>query len=40
MQDDLQDATQWLIKQGLVDPNKVCIAGASYGGYAALMAGS
>lgn len=38
MQDDLQDATHWLIKQGLVDPNKVCIAGASYGGYAALMA--
>ena len=38
MQDDLQDATQWLIQQGLVDPNKVCIAGASYGGYAALMA--
>ncbi len=38
MQDDLQDATHWLIKQGLVDANKVCIAGASYGGYAALMA--
>jgi dipeptidyl aminopeptidase/acylaminoacyl peptidase len=38
MQDDLQDATHWLIKQGLVDAKKVCIAGASYGGYAALMA--
>jgi dipeptidyl aminopeptidase/acylaminoacyl peptidase len=38
MQDDLQDATHWLIEQGLVDANKVCIAGASYGGYAALMA--
>jgi dipeptidyl aminopeptidase/acylaminoacyl peptidase len=37
MQDDLVDAVQWAAKQGLVDPAKVCIAGASYGGYAALM---
>lgn len=38
MQDDLQDAANWLIAQNIIDPKKVCIAGASYGGYAALMA--
>jgi dipeptidyl aminopeptidase/acylaminoacyl peptidase len=38
MQDDLQDATHWLIEQNIIDPNRVCIGGASYGGYAALMA--
>ena len=38
MQDDLVDAVQWAAKEGLVDPTKVCIVGASYGGYAALMA--
>ncbi|WP_077033178.1 S9 family peptidase [Pelomonas sp. KK5] len=37
MQDDLADATRWAAKQGWVDPQRVCIAGASYGGYAALM---
>lgn len=37
MQDDLQDAAHWLIEQGAVDKDKMCIAGASYGGYAALM---
>jgi dipeptidyl aminopeptidase/acylaminoacyl peptidase len=37
MQDDLTDATQWAIKSGVADPNRVCIYGASYGGYAALM---
>jgi acetyl esterase/lipase len=38
MQDDLVDALQWAAKQGLVDPSRVCIVGASYGGYASLMA--
>jgi len=38
MQDDLQDATTWLIAQNIINPDKVCIGGASYGGYAALMA--
>lgn len=38
MQDDLVDAVQWAAKQGLVDPARVCIVGASYGGYASLMA--
>lgn len=38
MQDDLQDAVKWLEAQKLIDKDKVCIGGASYGGYAALMA--
>ena len=37
MQDDLTDATQWAIKQGIADPGRICIVGGSYGGYAALM---
>ncbi|MDH5835118.1 alpha/beta hydrolase family protein [Luteimonas kalidii] len=37
MQDDLTDATRWAIEQGVADPSRICIAGASYGGYAALM---
>lgn len=37
MQDDVADATQWAIAQGYVDPKRICIAGASYGGYATLM---
>ena len=37
MQDDITDGTRWLIEQGLADANRICIAGGSYGGYAALM---
>jgi len=37
MQDDLTDSVRWAISQGIADPNRVCIYGASYGGYAALM---
>ncbi len=37
MQDDLTDATRWAIAQGAADANRICIYGASYGGYAALM---
>jgi dienelactone hydrolase len=37
MQDDLVDTLQWAAKQGLVDPSRVCIMGASYGGFAAMM---
>jgi dipeptidyl aminopeptidase/acylaminoacyl peptidase len=37
MQDDVEDGTRWLIEQGISDPKKICIVGASYGGYAALM---
>jgi dipeptidyl aminopeptidase/acylaminoacyl peptidase len=36
MQDDITDGVKALIAQGLVDPGRVCIVGASYGGYAAL----
>ena len=37
MQDDVADAALWAIAQGLADPKRICIAGASYGGYATLM---
>jgi dipeptidyl aminopeptidase/acylaminoacyl peptidase len=37
MQDDVTDATKWLIDQKLADPSRICIFGWSYGGYAALM---
>lgn len=37
MQDDLTDAVRWVSGEGIVDPDRVCIYGASYGGYAALM---
>lgn len=36
MQDDLTDGVMELVKQGIVDKNKVCIYGGSYGGYASL----
>ena len=38
MQDDLADAAQWLTKTYDISADNVCIIGASYGGYAALMA--
>lgn len=38
MQDDLTDVTQFMIDRGYADENRLCIAGGSYGGYAALMA--
>jgi len=37
MQDDVTDATSWLIDQKLADPNHICIVGSSYGGYSALI---
>ena len=36
MQDDLTDGVKWCIAQGLADPARVGIYGASYGGYAVL----
>ncbi|MEO6926220.1 MAG: alpha/beta fold hydrolase, partial [Rhodanobacter sp.] len=36
MQDDVTDATRWAIAKGIADPTRICIFGASYGGYAAL----
>ena len=38
MSDDHEDAAQWAIAEGFADPKRVCISGASYGGYATLMA--
>lgn len=36
MQDDLADAVRWAIAEGVADPERICIYGGSYGGYAAL----
>lgn len=37
MQDDIEDGARTLIDAGIADPDRICIVGASYGGYAALM---
>ncbi|RZJ10104.1 MAG: S9 family peptidase [Rubrivivax sp.] len=37
MQDDVTDGVRHLIDQGLVDGKRVCLAGASYGGYLTMM---
>jgi dipeptidyl aminopeptidase/acylaminoacyl peptidase len=37
MQDDIADGARWAVAQGFADPKRICIAGASYGGYATLM---
>lgn len=34
---DVNDAGRWLVSQGIADPDKLAIAGWSYGGYAALQ---
>ena len=36
MQDDLTDGVLWAIENGYADKDRVCIAGASYGGYATM----
>merc|ERR1712025_1441598 len=36
MQHDLTDSVRWAIDQGIADPDKICIFGGSYGGYACL----
>ena len=36
MQDDVTDGVRHLIREGVADPARICIYGASYGGYAAL----
>lgn len=36
MQDDITDGVKWAIEQGFADPKRVCIYGASYGGYATM----
>lgn len=37
MQDDLTDGVKWAIAEGIADPARVAIYGASYGGYASLI---
>ncbi|WP_256644094.1 prolyl oligopeptidase family serine peptidase [Stenotrophomonas sp. 9(2022)] len=37
MQDDVTDATRWAIAQGWADAGRICIYGASYGAYSAMM---
>lgn len=36
MQHDLTDAVRWAIEKKIADPERVCIYGGSYGGYACL----
>tara|TARA_X000000368_G_scaffold126752_1_gene99561 strand:- start:702 stop:2522 length:1821 start_codon:yes stop_codon:yes gene_type:complete len=36
MQDDITDGVNWLIDEGIADPKRIAIYGASYGGYATL----
>lgn len=38
MQDDADDGLKWLVARGTVDAKRVCMMGASYGGYAAMWA--
>lgn len=37
MQDDLTDSVRWAIDSGITEEGRVCVYGASYGGYSALM---
>lgn len=37
MIEDHQDAALWAIKEGIADPERICLSGASYGGYATMM---
>ena len=37
MHDDLIDGVNWLISQGIADPEKIAIMGGSYGGYSTLV---
>ncbi len=37
MHDDLIDAVNWIVQQGISDPKKIAIMGGSYGGYATLV---
>ena len=38
IQDDINDAARWAIKQGYADKDRICIYGGSFGGYSALQA--
>jgi dipeptidyl aminopeptidase/acylaminoacyl peptidase len=34
---DITDGARWAVKQGIADPERMCIVGWSFGGYAALL---
>ena len=34
---DITDGTRWLVAEGIADPERICIVGQSFGGYAALL---
>lgn len=36
MQNDISDGVKWAIEEGIADPERVCIYGGSYGGYATM----
>jgi dipeptidyl aminopeptidase/acylaminoacyl peptidase len=38
MQDDIDDAMDWAVGEGIADPARICVVGASYGGFAAMWA--
>lgn len=38
IQNDIVDATRWVIEQGHADKDRICIYGGSFGGYSSLMA--
>jgi len=40
MQSDISDGVKHLVERGMIDPERVCIVGWSYGGYAALAGGA
>jgi len=37
IQRDIAEAVQWAVDQGYADKNRICIYGASFGGYSAMM---
>ena len=37
IQDDITDAVKWTIDQKMTDANRICLFGASFGGYSALV---
>jgi len=36
MIDDIDAGADWLVREGIADPGRICIMGSSYGGYAAI----